>query len=132
MSGKNFLALMRKSGNGFRYVSPKDEKKYEKFFNKLKEDDLIEMYMEIQNDDATLAQLARAHAMIREIAHHTGNTFEEMKLIVKRKAGLCIEKVIDGDKFLYCKSFGDCNKEELSLAIEAIREIAVSVDYLIQ
>lgn len=132
MSGKRFLALMRKSGSGFKYVKPKDELKYQQFFNKLEENQLVEMYIDPQDDDANLGQLARVHAMIREIAHYTGDTFEEMKLKVKRKSGLCIETTIDGEKFLYCKSFADCSKEEISLAIESVREIAAFLNYSIQ
>ena len=59
------------------------------------------------------------HAMIREIAQEIGYTFEEAKLAVKRAAGLCFVR----DKQEYCKSFGDCDKDELNLAIQACVEI---------
>jgi hypothetical protein len=57
--------------------------------------------------------------MIREIAQEIGYTFEEAKLVVKRKAGLCFTK----NKEEYCKSFGQCDKNELNLAIQACIEI---------
>jgi hypothetical protein len=57
--------------------------------------------------------------MIREIAQEIGYTFAEAKINVKREAGLCFVK----DKQEYCKSFGECDKEELNLAILACIEI---------
>ena len=56
---------------------------------------------------------------IREIAQEIGYTFVEAKLNVKRAAGLCFVR----DKQEYCKSFADCDKDELNLAIQACIEI---------
>jgi hypothetical protein len=39
--------------------------------------------------------------------------------LVKKQAGLCIENATS----LECKSFADCSKDEISLAIEACIEI---------
>ena len=85
--------------------------------------------MEIQSDDGSLAQLAKIHAMIRDLSLHTGYSFEDSKLIIKHKAGLCIEKTIEGEKFLYCKSLGDCSKQELSLVIQAIEEVSQNLEH---
>ena len=57
--------------------------------------------------------------MIREIANELGYTFEEVKLQVKRKSGLCFMK----NNVEHCKSFAKCDKEELNLAIQAAIEI---------
>jgi hypothetical protein len=90
---------------------------------------LVETYMEIQTDDGSLAQLAKIHAMIRDLCHHTGDTFEDMKLIIKKRAGICVEKELDGSRFLYCKSLGDCSKQELSLVIQAIQEVSQLLEF---
>lgn len=104
-------------------------KQYEKFISSLKEGSVVEFFYEMQTDDGSLAQLAKIHAAIRDLCNHTGYTFEDMKLLVKKRAGLCIEKELDGSKFLYCKSFGDCSKQELSLAIEALQEISQFLEF---
>lgn len=99
-------------------------KQYEHFMSSIPDGTIVEFFYEVENDNGTLTQLAKIHATIRELCNHTGNTFEDMKLIIKKRAGLCLEKELDGSKFLYCKSLGDCSKQELSLVIQAIQEIA--------
>jgi len=127
---KNTLMTMLEKKNGqMDYVTAADKIKYEAFINNLPEGYKLEVYMEVQSDDGSLAQLAKIHAMIRELSQHIGETFEDMKLIVKRRAGICIEKEIEGETFLYCKSFGKCSKEELSLVIETIVSIGQAIDY---
>lgn len=93
--------------------------KYQKFLNDLPEGVKLEIFIGVSGDKGSNPQLARLHAMIREIAQEIGYTFEEAKLVVKRKAGLCFTK----NKEEYCKSFGQCDKDELNLAIQACIEI---------
>ena len=93
--------------------------KYQKFLSDLPEGSKLEVFIGISGDKGSNPQLARLHAMIREIAQEIGYTFEEAKLVVKRKAGLCFTK----NKEEYCKSFGQCDKDELNLAIQACIEI---------
>jgi hypothetical protein len=93
--------------------------KYQKFLNDLPEGAQLEIFIGVSGDKGSNPQLARLHAMIREIAQEIGYTFEEAKLVVKRKAGLCFTK----NKEEYCKSFGQCDKDELNLAIQACIEI---------
>jgi len=93
--------------------------KYKKFLEQFPDDTRLEIFIGANNYKGSIAQLARIHAMIREIANEIGYTFEEMKLIVKRQAGLCITK--DGTE--YCKSFGKCDKMELNLVIQTLLEI---------
>jgi hypothetical protein len=59
------------------------------------------------------------HACIRELASESGYTFDEMKTLVKQQSGLCY----DGGDVIMCKSFAECSKDELALAIEACIEI---------
>jgi hypothetical protein len=93
--------------------------KYQKFLNDLPEGVKLEIFIGVSGEKGSNPQLARLHAMIREIAQEIGYTFEEAKLVVKRKAGLCFTK----NKEEYCKSFGQCDKDELNLAIQACIEI---------
>lgn len=93
--------------------------KYQKFLNNLPDGVKLEIFIGVSGDKGSNPQLARLHAMIREIAQEIGYTFEEAKLVVKRKAGLCFTK----NKEEYCKSFGQCDKDELNLAIQACIEI---------
>ena len=73
------------------------------------------MFLGLADTDHSVAQLAKVHACIRELAKESGYTFDEMKMIIKRQSGLCY----DGGDAEYCKSFADCSKDELALAIEA-------------
>lgn len=132
MKSKVFTGTLKKRGTGLVYVTEAQEVSFRLFKDSLKEDSLVEVFMEIQKDDGTLAQLAKIHSMIRELCNHTGDTFEDMKLIIKKRAGLCIQKELDGSTFLYCKSFGDCSKEQLSLAIQAIFEVSVLLEFPLQ
>lgn len=99
------------------------------FTEKLPEGAIVEAFFEMQHDDGTLPQLAKIHVMIKQLATHTGTTVEDMKLLVKDRAGLCIAREVSGKEYFLCKSFGECSKEELSLAIQAAIEIGDEVNY---
>jgi len=105
-----------------------DMKQYEKYVSSLPEGAIVEFFYEMQNDDGTLPQLAKPHAMIKQLATHIGETAENMKLLVKDRAGLCIAREVSGKEYFLAKSFGDCSKEELSLAIQAALEIGSEVN----
>jgi len=93
--------------------------KYRKFFEQLQDNSKLEIFIGVSCIKGSNPQLARLHAMIREIAQEIGYTFEEAKIQVKRSSGLCFVK----DKQEYCKSFADCDKDELNLAIQSCIEI---------
>jgi len=93
--------------------------RYKNFLNQLPDDSKLEIFIGVSGDKGSNPQLARVHAMIREIAQEIGYTFEEAKITVKRAAGLCFVK----NKQEYCKSFADCDKDELNLVIQACIEI---------
>tara|TARA_R110002153_G_scaffold103024_1_gene239993 strand:- start:102 stop:485 length:384 start_codon:yes stop_codon:yes gene_type:complete len=79
----------------------------------------VEIFISVNDGKGSNAQLARIHAMCRQMANDIGYTFEEMKLQIKRKAGLCFMK----NNTEYCRSFAKCDAEELNLAIQACIEI---------
>ncbi len=114
----NIVKLEKKNGK-LVYVDPKEKLKYEIFIDNLAEGEIVEMYMELSTPDGTAAQVVKVHACIRELAKESGYTFEEMKVVVKEKAGLIINK----GKTQSIKSFADCSKDELSQAIQACIEI---------
>lgn len=94
------------------------------FAKSLKEGDMVEAYLShvANTSDKTLGQLAKVHALIRELASFTGHTFDEIKDQIKEIAGLyLITGTAVGAKSY--KSFAECNKEELSLAIQTCIDI---------
>ena len=107
-------------------------KQHELFVSRIPEGTIVEYFYEVQHDDGTLPQLAKLHVMLKELATHIGESVENMKLLVKDKAGLCIAREVSGKEYFLAKSFGDCSREELSLAIQAAIEIGESIDYPLQ
>ena len=93
------------------FANPQDKLAYEIFVDKIPEGQKVEMYIDLANADHSKAQLAKVHACIRELAKESGYTFDEMKLVVKQCSGL------------EDKSFADCSKDEIMLAIEACIQI---------
>jgi hypothetical protein len=106
-------------------------KQLELFVSKIPEGSLVECFYEVTHEDGTLPQLAKLHAMIRALATHIGESFEDMKLLVKDRAGLCIAREVSGKEYFLAKSFGECSREELSLAIQAAIGIGEEVNFLV-
>jgi len=92
------------------------------YIKNLEEGAKIDVTYQETADDHTLGQLAKVHACIDELSKYTGYDREELKDMVKHKAGL----ITDTCEY---KSFADCNKEELSRAIEAVIKIGEAVDF---
>jgi hypothetical protein len=112
------VKLVKKDGK-LTYPDDKSKLAYQIFLDKLQEGQKVEMYIGLADADHSVAQLAKVHACIRELAKESGYTFEEMKVLIKERSGLCYDA---GDTTL-CKSFADCSKDELALAIEACVEV---------
>ena len=93
------------------FAHPQDKLAYEIFLEKIPEGQKVDMYLDLIGVDHSKAQLAKVHACIRELAKESGYTFDEMKLVIKEHAGLA------------GKSFGECSKSDLMLAIEACIQI---------
>ena len=124
-----FHGKLKMTNGNLVHTKDVDKQTFEQFKKNIDEGQYVEFYAEVQQDDGTLAQLAKLHAMVRELAIFTGVTFEDMKLLIKDKAGLCLEKNISGKEYFICKSFGDCSREELSLAISAAITIGEQVNH---
>ena len=121
------IKLIKKDGK-LTYSDDKSKLAYQIFLDKIQEGQKVEMYLDLADADHSKAQLAKVHACIRELAKESGYTFEEMKSIVKAQTGLCME--VDG--LLECKSFADCSKDELMLAIEACIQIGKDLNVNLQ
>jgi hypothetical protein len=105
-------------------------KQYELFVSSLKDGAIVEFFYEEEHDDGTLPQLAKIHVMIKHLAMHIGESVENMKLLVKDRAGLCIAREVSGKEYFLAKSFADCSREELALAIQAATEIGEQVGFI--
>ena len=106
-------------------------KQFELFVSHIPEGQIVEVFYEEQHDDGTLPQLAKLHVLIKQLAMHIGETAENMKLLVKDRAGLCIAREVSGKEYFLAKSFAECSKDELSLAIQAAMEIAEEIGFTV-
>tara|TARA_R100001015_G_C4631290_1_gene193679 strand:+ start:1063 stop:1446 length:384 start_codon:yes stop_codon:yes gene_type:complete len=115
----NFFSILKKVDGELVHTIKAKGTLYKNWIKELPEGAKVEIFVSVSGEDGTNAQLAKVHAMIREVANEVGHTFQEMKLEVKRKTGLCFVK--DGQE--YCKSFKDCSKQELNLVIQSLIEM---------
>lgn len=118
-----------KRGGKLDFASVAASKQYDAFVSKLPEGQIVEFFYEATHDDGTLPQLAKLHVMLKMLASHIGETVENLKLLVKDRAGLCIAREVSGKEYFLAKSFSECSKEELSLAIQAAIELGEDVNY---
>ena len=128
MNHQPFNGKFIKRNGRLEFPSLAVSKQHELFISDIPDGTIVEFFFEVQHDDGTLPQLAKLHAMIRELALHVGEPFSDMKLLVKDKAGLCLAREVSGKEYFLAKSFGECSREELSLAIQAAIDIGVSVN----
>lgn len=126
---KHFNGKYIKKHGKLEVTSHAMARQFEAFLSYIPEGALVEFFYEEQHDDGTLPQLAKLHVMIKELATHIGETAENMKLLVKDRAGLCIAREVSGKEYFLAKSFGECSKDELSLAIQAAIEIGEEVNH---
>lgn len=129
MTKANFTGKLIKKDGKLVMTDETQRKLYQSFIDMIPEGATLEFYTEIVQQDATLAQIAKIHAMIREIALHTGMSFEDVKLVIKNESGLC-HKITSagGTEGLFCKSFGDTSREEMSLAITSAQKLGQKVN----
>lgn len=86
------------------------------FTAQLTEGQQVDAYIsEFIPDNHSTGQLAKVHAMIRDIAQETGSDSATVKDFIKKEAGLT---KIDGAGEEILRSFAHCSKEEVSLAIQ--------------
>lgn len=122
-----YSSRYEKRNGKLQAVNNADKAKFKLFLESIPDGTKVDLFMSVEKDDGSLAQLAKIHAMCRTLADHIGETFEDMKLLIKQRAGL----VTTTDSQVIIKSFSVCSKEELSLAIQAAKEIGELVNCLV-
>jgi len=122
-----FTTILKKEGGKLVHAIDTDKARYKLFEDFLEEGQRVEVFFDANKDDGTLAQLAKVYKCIRELAKEVGENFEDMKLLVKKQSGLCIIKEVEGEKYIYCKSFADCSKSDLGGVIETIIQFGDTV-----
>jgi hypothetical protein len=118
--------ILLKMENG-TLVPKRDVDKYtlRNYVMNVEEGATIQVTYEEQSTDGTYAQISKLQACTRELSKFLGYTHEEVKDIVKHKANLYGP---EGD----LKSFADCSKEELSLAIQSALDLGEQIDFPLQ
>lgn len=112
---------LEKRNNQLHVANELAKTKLDLFIKGLSEGEQVFVTYEVANKSGNYAQLSKLHKCIRELANFTGNSFEDMKIQVKIRSGLCINND--------CRSFAECSVEELSLAIQAVIEIGDIVGF---
>ena len=110
-----FSAKLKMQNGKLVYPKKMDKVAFKLFTDKLSEGQEVDVFMSISESNGSGAQISKVHACIRELAKESGYSFDDMKKLVKDKAGLLIE----GNY----KSFAECDKSELNLTIQACIEI---------
>ena len=109
----NIQVTITKRDGKLLFRNTTEEKAYNDFIANLPEGSQADIFMSTDaTGKSTNAQLAKVHKSIRDLANFTGASFDDMKLEVKKKAGLSTGPAS-------FKSFADCSKEEINLAIQA-------------
>jgi len=106
-----FSGKFIKNNGKLIFDSLQDKISYDIFVDKIKEGQVVEMYIDIVGQDHSKLQLAKVHACIRELSKESGYNFDDMKQLIKEKSGL------------QDKSFANCTKDELMLAIQSCIDI---------
>ncbi len=103
--------------------SKEDKRTYQEFIDKISNNKTVDVYITCYDEEiGTLPQLAKIHAMIREIAEFTKQGFNETKDHIKEVCG--IFNIVSSKPYKKkLKSFGDCSIQELDMVINKLIEI---------
>jgi len=114
-----FNSSLKKSGDKLIHVKTGDEVRYREFVKALDEGTVLDIFIEINSGDGTLSQLAKVHKCIRVLASQSGNTFDDIKMVIKDRAGLVVRRSVLNKEYMDWKSFANCSRDDLNLAIQA-------------
>jgi len=109
---KVFTATLIKRDGKLEHALDSKKELYKEFLSSIEEGTKVEIFLDVSGNSGSKAQLAKIHAMIRQLANDTGDDFDSLKQFIKEKAGL----KITGD----VKSFADCDSDELNSIIQVI------------
>jgi len=104
---KVFTATLVKKDNKLVHILNAKEQLYNDYVKELPEGTKVDIFMDVAGQKGSNAQLAKIHAMIRQLAEDIGDDVISVKAQVK-------------DQSEISKSFADCDKHELSSVIQVI------------
>lgn len=107
-----FSATLIKKDGKLEYALDAKKQLYKEFVDSLDDGTKVEIFMDVSGNKGSKAQLAKIHAMLRQLANDIGDDFDSIKYEIKERSGLCIDH--------QCKSFGDCDRDELNSVIQVI------------
>ena len=104
---KVFTSVLIKKGDKLEHTLDAKKQLFKEFVKELPEGTKMDVFMDVSSSKGSKAQLAKIHAMIRQLADDIGEDVISLKAQVKEKS-------------MINKSFADCDKHELSSVIQAI------------
>jgi hypothetical protein len=125
---KNFYGKIKKKNGRLFHINVRNEIRFRNFKEKIPEGATVEIYLEQLGENKLSSQLAKVHILIRLLSQNLSENMTNIKLLVKKKAGLCFIHKIDNTEYLICKSFSDCSCEELSVAIQAAIDVGIDLN----
>jgi len=118
------LLLIKKDGQ-LVVKNKLDQIRLDSFLANIKEGEKAEITYEPIHSEVSYSQLSKLHKCIRVIASETGHDFNDIKKIVKVRAGMYSIKPA-------LKSFGALTKEEISQCINEVillsRELNINLE----
>lgn len=125
------LKVRLKFKNGkFSGETPADEIRFGMFKESLNENSTLTVYFSVDDiNSKTLPQLAKIHAMIKELSDYTGQDYTTIKEIIKMEANLT---EIDETGKTILKSFSRCTREDLNTAIHKAEILGMSLNYVFE
>lgn len=90
----------------------------DKWSESLKEGEKIVIKFNVSSEYKSERQLRLIYHEFRQISNHTGYTIDEVKLMLKIKAGLFFSAKIEEKDITVCKSISDMTIKQLSEFIE--------------
>jgi hypothetical protein len=121
------IKMYKNAEGNMIFKTESDKKIYDEYIKNLQPDEELEVHFSKIKDNGTYAQLSKLHVSIREIANHTGHTVDEVKDLVKTRAGFSWNNDTDDIE----KSFSVMSKEELSLCIQETMNMGMELGLLL-
>ena len=109
---KVFTATIIKRDGKLEHILDSKRELYKEFVSSIDEGSKVDIFLDVSGAQGSKAQLAKIHAMIRQLANDTGDDFDTLKIFIKDKAGLRMGPDI--------KSFADCDSDQLNSIIQVI------------
>lgn len=86
----------------------------------LNEDDDVVVKFYVSKQYKSNRQLRLLYSCFRTISAHIGHSVDEVKILMKTKAGVCFSHTIESENITVCKSLSDFSKKELSEFVQFV------------